>query len=303
MRHLLVIIGMNSILKKIILSVFIFVFAFNLTAYSESYGQYYYRIENEKAVITDMVKPLSGEIVIPSTLGDITVWAIDDWAFEINADITCVALSAGVQKIGDGAFSGCRNMTDISIPNTVTRIGVDSFWNCTALKTIIIPDSVKTIGMFAFSNCNSLENVIIGSGVSRISEYMFEKCSELKEVHLSDSISCVDIYAFTGCEKLTDIYYAGDKTARSMITVLEGNERFETALWHYNNDVKGIRAGDINGDGNTNNKDLTRLFQYLSDWDVTVNIAALDTNADGSVNNKDMTRLFQYLSDWKVKIF
>ena len=61
--------------------------------------------------------------------------------------------------------------------------------------------------------------------------------------------------------------------------------------------------GDIDGDGEVNNTDLTRLFQYLSDWDVEVNEAALDVNGDGSVNNKDLSRLFQYLSDWDVEIY
>ena len=60
--------------------------------------------------------------------------------------------------------------------------------------------------------------------------------------------------------------------------------------------------GDINNDGVVNNKDLTRLFQYLSDWNVAVNEPALDVNGDGNVNNKDLTRLFQYLSDWNVEI-
>ena len=66
--------------------------------------------------------------------------------------------------------------------------------------------------------------------------------------------------------------------------------------------VEGYLPGDINGDGKVNNKDLTRLFQFLSDYDVEVLEAALDVNGDGKVNNKDLTRLFQYLSDYDVDI-
>ena len=61
--------------------------------------------------------------------------------------------------------------------------------------------------------------------------------------------------------------------------------------------------GDVSGDGAVNNKDLSLLFQYLSDWNVTVNEAALDINGDGKVNNKDLSLLFQYLSDWDVEIY
>lgn len=63
-----------------------------------------------------------------------------------------------------------------------------------------------------------------------------------------------------------------------------------------------VPPGDVNGDGSVNNKDLTRLFQYLSGWDVEVSADTLDINGDGSVNNKDLTRLFQYLSGWNVEI-
>ena len=67
-------------------------------------------------------------------------------------------------------------------------------------------------------------------------------------------------------------------------------------------DAKNLLAGDINGDGSTNNKDLVRLFQYLSGWNVTVQTNVLDTNGDGAVNNKDLIRLFQYLSGYDVEI-
>jgi len=64
-----------------------------------------------------------------------------------------------------------------------------------------------------------------------------------------------------------------------------------------------VISGDITGDGEVNNKDLTRLFRYLSGFEVEVNEAALDITGDDAVNNKDLTRLFRYLSGYDVEIF
>ena len=61
--------------------------------------------------------------------------------------------------------------------------------------------------------------------------------------------------------------------------------------------------GDINGDGKSNNKDATRLAQFLAEWDVDINAHCVDVNGDGKVNNKDLTRLFQYLANWDVEIW
>ena len=60
---------------------------------------------------------------------------------------------------------------------------------------------------------------------------------------------------------------------------------------------------DINGDGETDNKDVVILFRYLSGSTVDVNVIALDINGDGSVDNKDVVVLFRYLSgDTSVEI-
>ena len=60
--------------------------------------------------------------------------------------------------------------------------------------------------------------------------------------------------------------------------------------------------GDINGDGNVNNKDLNRLMKYLADDSTEVVEDALDVNGDGNVNNKDLNRLMKYLADDSTEI-
>ena len=66
--------------------------------------------------------------------------------------------------------------------------------------------------------------------------------------------------------------------------------------------IQDYTPGDVNDDGKVNNRDVGRLQQFLSDWDVTIVRAASDTNADGKINNRDVGRLQQFLSDWDVTL-
>ena len=67
--------------------------------------------------------------------------------------------------------------------------------------------------------------------------------------------------------------------------------------------VAEYMSGDMNGDNVVDNKDLTRLFQYLSSYSGADLAVSGDVNKDGKVDNKDLTRLFQYLSGWQVQIY
>ena len=122
------------------------------------------------------------------------------------------------------------------------------------------------------------------------------KVDDDKHIH-----SCVD------CGKTETVAHVWDKTTFTVWPTSNEKgvcEQICTACGAVKTSITGeMIVGDINCDYAVNNKDLTRLFQYLSDWDVEVNPNSLDLNGDGKINNKDLTRFFQYLSDWDVEIF
>ena len=58
--------------------------------------------------------------------------------------------------------------------------------------------------------------------------------------------------------------------------------------------------GDVNGDGEINNKDVVLLFRFLSGGsDEGLIKKLMDFNGDGFVNNKDVATLFRYISGSK----
>ena len=57
-------------------------------------------------------------------------------------------------------------------------------------------------------------------------------------------------------------------------------------------------TGDVNKDGEINNKDVVLLFRYASDVEIAnFDEAAADVNGDGEINNKDVVLLFRWVSN------
>ncbi|MBQ7698947.1 MAG: dockerin type I repeat-containing protein [Clostridia bacterium] len=62
-------------------------------------------------------------------------------------------------------------------------------------------------------------------------------------------------------------------------------------------------AGDINGDGEVDNKDVVTLFRFLSGANsLHINSFVVDTNGDGEDDNKDVVLLFRYCSGADVTL-
>ena len=57
--------------------------------------------------------------------------------------------------------------------------------------------------------------------------------------------------------------------------------------------------GDANDDGKINLDDVVILAQYVAEWDIECNEAALDVNGDGVVNLDDIVHLAQYVAEWE----
>ena len=92
------------------------------------------------AVPTD----ISGQIVIPETLGGVPV-----------------------TQIGNYAFWNCSSLESVVIPEGVTEIGRYAFWNCSSLESVVIPEGVTEIGEEAFWNCSALTEVEFRGGVPK----------------------------------------------------------------------------------------------------------------------------------------
>lgn len=57
--------------------------------------------------------------------------------------------------------------------------------------------------------------------------------------------------------------------------------------------------GDIDDDGDVSLTDIVIMAQYIAEWDVVCNEAALDVNGDETVTLQDVTHLAQYVAGWE----
>ena len=170
----------------------------------------------------------SGEITIPSKLGDYpvtmigncafedcrsltsvtipdSVASIGDDAFSICSSLMRVTIGDGVTSIGDHAFYDCSSLTSVTIGKSVTSIGISAFYCCSSLTSVTIPDSVTSIGDHAFYDCSSLASVTIPDGVTSIGYSAFMDCSSLTSVMIGNSVTSIGNYAFSSCSSLTSV--------------------------------------------------------------------------------------------------
>ena len=250
-----------------------------------TYGSY-----DTYSAVENCDKNKGGIISIPSSVDingkNLPVTRITDKAFSECRSISEVVMPEGVTDIGEGAFKSCTGISSVKIPKNVTSIVYATFDGCTSLKNVTVPKSVTSIKSYAFNNCSSIEKA-----------YYFGTAEEWNKVYVRE-----------GNEQLTShlIYHPEHSFGYDMVikeatlteegissrtcTVCGYKETFNTKK------LSDRNYGDINGDGEVNNKDVVEIFRYVSSIYKVQDESLYDYNKDTEVNNRDVVALFRRVS-------
>jgi len=227
--------------------------------------EFYYSRVDDGVVITGVVDTsISGDIVIPDTLGGYPIVAI-----------------------GDNALYGCSNITSITLPDSVTSIGAFAFYWCRSLTNAIIPNSVTEIGSYAFFYCSSLESITIPEGITNISDRTFAYCSNLTSITIPESVKIFDDNAFTSCTNLAYVYYGGSESQWKTISIGIDNQWLTNATIHFTDETVETIPGDANGDGSVDAADLQLLQRYIAGLSAEMDETVADANGDGNIDAAD----------------
>ncbi len=172
---------------------------------AETTVEYTWQLTNGEATITGVNGSISGDIIIPNTLGGYPVTSIGINAFFGWRALTGISIPEGVTSIGEYAFSNCPNLVNVSIPNSVTSIGYEAFSYCPSLTSVTIPERVATIGTYAFLRCTNLKSMIIPDSVTTIGNGAFAGCINLTSITIGSAVTSIGDSAFSE-EKLVEIY-------------------------------------------------------------------------------------------------
>ena len=177
----------------------------NATWHYDNTKYYTYTVTGGKATITAVDTSISGDVIIPSTLGGYPVTSIGTRAFFWCEDVTSVTIPDEVTSIDEGAFDCCTNVQSITIPDSVTSIGERAFAWCENLTSITIPDGVTSIGESMFYCCSKLESITIPNGVTSIGRDAFAGCASITSITVPDGVTTISEYAFFDCQAMTSI--------------------------------------------------------------------------------------------------
>ena len=224
--------------KKIVLTFFVTallavcMFAFSASAANE--GPFVYEISNGEVTITKCDPTVSGDLIIPDTLGGMPVTAIGERAFYYCSEITSVTMGEDIRSIGKGAFAYCGALAQVYLPNEITEIADETFYMCFNLnQASLSATKINRIGEKAFAYCEFLSVVTLPDTLETVGAEAFHWCSSLGAVIIGKNVNSIGEYAFSKCHNVQTVYYMGTEADYQKINFTVGNDLLEPATKYY----------------------------------------------------------------------
>ncbi len=219
------------------------------TANAATDGIFMYSVSNGEATIIGCDSSATGDIFIPSVLGECPVTEISLYSFAECEGITGVSIPDSITKIGHYAFSDCTALKNVIIGKGVENLGNNVFSNCTGLEkisvsaentayasdengvlynkaktellvfpcanaseTYTIAENVKTVADSTFAGSRNVKTIIAGDNVTAIGANAFLGSRSLEKVILGKGVATIGNDAFEGCAMLGAISVSADNT-------------------------------------------------------------------------------------------
>ena len=275
------------------------------------------------------------------SMADYSGSADTPWADHL-ASVQTIEIQSGVTSIGDYAFAGCVPLQSVTFGDTVTRIGTGAF-AATPLTSIAVPGSVREIGADAFAcgmlteegfvptlrqidvdpdsmtffsrngvlfnknrttlilypaAADSSEYEIPGT-VKRIEAGAFKGSRNLMHVHVPYSVTDIGENAFAECDALS---YLCCDIAGSRAETYAADNAIPFLYCDGHKSPSGI-AGDANGDGSIDLKDVILMRRYLAGgWDnIMIYGRFADVDADNAITLQDVVLIARFLAGgWNI---
>lgn len=270
----------------------------------------------------------SENMVIPSSIIDLSVSSIARLAFFDNNKIISATLPDTLSTIKDSAFYRAQNLTSINIPVNCTRIDKMAFQYCSSLKEVKFESELTAIETQIFYGCSSLEEIELPKTVESIGEYAFGACTSLEKILIPKATTTIAANAFYNTPNVTIYGYRNsyaqtyadknkipfviiddvDKTELEKVlisadTILSDNNSpyTEESLENLRNAVltgKNVFADDYvsQNDVDKATADIQSALQDLVF--VAPECIYGDTNLDGSVEIDDATYIQRYIAEY-----
>ena len=132
---------------------------------------------------------LAGNIILPTTLGGVTVTGLAGGSFYYAPDVTGVRIPDSYTEFAPdfatGALWQTLGLKRAELPSTMTEIPAGMFTLCTALEEFEVPEGITKINGNAFAQCRALETIELPSTLTSMLGYVFNGADNLTTLKIN----------------------------------------------------------------------------------------------------------------------